>query len=107
MSDWNYGNAVHAGHSVLGLVALRNGDVSRAREQLLEAGKTPGSGQLNSFGPNMILASELLKKGESDVVLQYFDLCRKFWKMGGAQLDSWSETVRKGGKPPLPTIMPQ
>ena len=96
---WNYGNALHEGHATLGLVALRNNDVSTARRQLLEAGKTPGSPQLNSFGPDMTLANELLKKGERDTVLEYFTLCRSFWKMGTSQLDAWSATVREGETP--------
>jgi TonB family protein len=89
--DWNYGNAIHDGHMVL---ALRNNDVPTAREELIKAGQTPGSPQLNSFGPNMALANELLQKGERNTVLEYFGLCRKFWKTGAPQLDSWSETVR-------------
>jgi hypothetical protein len=99
VGGWNYGNAIHDGHMVLGLVALRSDDISTADRQLLEAGDTTGSPQLNSFGPNMTLASELLKKGERNTVLDYFDLCRKFWKLGGARLDSWSEMVRKGSTP--------
>jgi hypothetical protein len=105
--DWNYGNAIHAGHSVLGLVALHSDDMGAARQELLAAGNTPGSPQLNSFGPNMVLASELLKKGERDTVLEYFELCRKFWKMGGPQLDSMSATVKQGGTPAFNLLMPQ
>jgi hypothetical protein len=48
-----------------------NGDIEEAKKQLLLAGKTPSSPQLNSFGPNMILAKELLDKGEKDTVLHY------------------------------------
>ena len=29
--DWNYGNAIHHGHRVLGRVALENGDIQRPR----------------------------------------------------------------------------
>ncbi len=81
--DWNYGNAIHTSNLVLGRVALASGDTDAAKARLLDAGKTPGSPQLDSFGPNMELARELLQKGEKDVVLQYFSLCGKFWKMGG------------------------
>jgi tetratricopeptide (TPR) repeat protein len=95
--NWNYGNAVHHGHVVLGRLALREGDVKKAREHLLAAGKTPGSPQLNSFGPNMTLAKELLKKGERQAVLEYFELCGKFWKRD--QLESWSKEVRAGRIP--------
>ena len=98
-NDWNYGNAIHDGHMYLGLLAAREGDAAKAREQLLEAGRTTGSPQLNSFGPNMALALELLRQGQRDAVLDYFQLCRSFWKMGGRQLDQWSEIVRTGGTP--------
>ena len=96
---WNYGNAIYDGHAALGLVALRKNDIGAARKELLESGKTPGSPQLDSFGPDMTLANELLKKGERDVVIEYFGLCRSLWKSGAAQLDAWTETVRKGETP--------
>jgi TonB family protein len=98
-ADWNYGNAIHDGNMVLGRVALRQGTVALARQYLLQAGKTKGSPQLNSFGPNMRLAGELIDANERDAVLQYFDLCRSFWKMGGRKLDDWTAVVRGGGKP--------
>src|SRR6188768_2707572 len=54
--DWNYGNAIHDGHMVLGRLALVDGDVAKAKRELIEAGKTPGSPQLDTFGPNVSLA---------------------------------------------------
>ena len=36
--DWNFGNAVHDGHMVLGRVALERGDLDEAKRRLLEAG---------------------------------------------------------------------
>jgi len=97
--NWNYGNAVHKGHILLGRIALQRGDISSAKEHLLAAGETPGSPQLNSFGPNMTLAKELLEKGERDAVLTYLQSCLKFWKMGGDKLQSWVTTVKGGGIP--------
>ena len=97
--DPNYGNAIHDGNIVLGRLALRHGDVKKAARLLLEAGRTPGSTQLNSFGPDMTLAQELLEKGEREVVLQYFALCHRFWGTGAQQLEAWSTTVREGGIP--------
>jgi hypothetical protein len=98
--DFDYGNALHHGHRLLGEVALRRGDVGTAREELLAAGRTPGSPQLNSFGPNMSLAKGLLEAGERDVILQYFELCGTFWKhdlMGS--LPAWTADVREGRIP--------
>ena len=93
-TDWNYGNAVHDGNMVLGRIAIKEGRTGEAKAYLLEAGKSPGSPQMDSFGPNMSLARDLLEKGERATVLQYFELCRKFWKMGHDRLDQWTKDVK-------------
>jgi tetratricopeptide (TPR) repeat protein len=97
--NWNHGNAIHHGNNVLGLVALKQGNTKLATEHLLKAGKTPGSPQLDSFGPNMSLAKALLESGGKDAVLEYFELCRKFWEMGGDRLDRWTKDVNAGNIP--------
>jgi len=98
-NDWNYGNAIHHGNVVLGRIALKSGNVEKAKEYLIKAGKTPGSPQLNSFGPNMALAKELLEKNEREVVIQYFQLCANFWEMGHASLKDWTALVKEGQIP--------
>ena len=70
-----------------------------AHNRLLEAGKSPGSPQMDTFGPNMSLARDLVEKGERETVLQYFELCRKFWKLGQDRLDQWTKDVRAGQMP--------
>ena len=97
--NWNYGNAIHDGHMVLGLLALNEGDNARAAEELRLAGSTPGSPQLGSFGPSMQLAKAMLARGNAAPVLAYFDQCRRFWKMGGTWLDVWEAQVREGRVP--------
>lgn len=97
--SWNYGNAIHDGHMVLGQVALSKGDKKAAVEHLLKAGKTPGSPQLNSFGPNMTLARKLIAQGETETVFTYFDECRKFWKLHNGDLDAWKQEVKDGKMP--------
>ena len=84
---------------VLGQVALRNGNVAEAAQYLTASGKSSGSPALNSFGPSMSLAKELLEKGQSDTVLEFFTLCKAFWVDHAKLLDTWSETVHKGGVP--------
>ena len=54
--NWNYGNAVQDANLVLGRIALKERRIDEAKQHLLEAGKSPGSPQMNSFGPNMSLA---------------------------------------------------
>ena len=97
--DWNYGNAIEDVNIVFGRLALSEGKIEEAKGRLLEAGKSPGSPQMNSFGPNMTLARELLKKGEKDAVLKYFELCAKFWKMDFGKLKEWRSQVEKGETP--------
>jgi tetratricopeptide (TPR) repeat protein len=97
--DWNYGNAVQDANLVLGRIAVTEGRLNDAEQYLLEAGASPGSPQMDSFGPNMSLAKDLLEKGRKDAVLKYFDLCKKFWSSHPDKLDDWSKEVRDGGVP--------
>ena len=97
--DWNYGNAIQDANLVLGRIAVLEGRLDHAKQFLIKAGQSPGSPQMDSFGPNMSLAKDLLEKGEMDVVLQYFELCRKFWKMENGKLDQWSREVKAGNVP--------
>lgn len=87
--DWNYGNVVHDAHLALGRAALVRGERPRARRELLLSGQTPGSPQLDSFGPNMLLARDMLRAGERETVYEYFDECRRFWKFGDSRLSRW------------------
>ncbi len=97
--DWNYGNAVHDGNTVLGMLALKSGDLKSAKLYLLKAGNTPGSPQMFSFGPEMMLAQALLENGEKKVVIEYLNLCKKFWIKDKGRLDSWIAAINGGGMP--------
>jgi DNA-binding winged helix-turn-helix (wHTH) protein len=97
--DWNYGNAVFFGNLVLGRLEVRKSDLDRAGLYLLAAGNTPGSPQLDSFGPNMSLAKDLLEKGRSEVVLRFLVLCHKFWKLDHGKLIRWNAAIRGGQIP--------
>ncbi|MBS1854027.1 MAG: hypothetical protein JST11_01575 [Acidobacteria bacterium] len=96
---WWTGDAIHQGNIVLGRLALRRGDVDEARRDLLAAGRTPGSSSLNSTGPNMALASDLLDKGESATVVQYLEECGTFWKGNRGKLAEWIALIKAGIKP--------
>jgi tetratricopeptide (TPR) repeat protein len=97
--NWNYGNAIHFGHTVLGLVALAEDNPALAVAELRKSGDTPGSPQLNSFGPTMQLAKALLRQGQADAVLAYLQQCRKFWDSGGTWLDLWEKKIMEGQVP--------
>ena len=97
--DWNYGNAIHDGNLVLGRVALARGDMAEAKRRLLLAGDTPGSPVLDSFGPNMALALDLIRARERDVVVEYLGKCDRFWIASGGRLEKWSRLVERGRTP--------
>ena len=92
---------VHAANLVLGLLALRDGDTTAAEAHLLAMGRVSGSPVLDSFGPNMRLAKELLAQKDSRPVLAYFDECAKFWtyQPGRVSLAAWTADVKQGKMP--------
>ena len=97
--DWNYGNTVQDFNLVLGRLALKADDLQTAREHLIASVQSKGSPQMNSFGPNMALAKDLLARGDKAIVLEYFELCRKFWKLERGRLDEWKKDIEEGRVP--------
>lgn len=78
--NWNYGNAVHNANVILGLIALRKGRRAEAVVHLYAAGETPGSPQLDTFGPSLLLARELARVGEYKAAADYLVSISRFWK---------------------------
>ena len=97
--NWNFGNAVFTAHTIAGLLALRQGDRATAIAALHASGTTPGSPQLNSFGPTMQLAIALLEVGERDAVMNYLTQCGTFWTMGSTSLAIWQRKIAAGEMP--------
>jgi hypothetical protein len=91
--------AIHDANMVAGVVALRRGDIQGAKEYLLASATTQGSEELQTLGPNLTLVDELLKCGERDIVVQYLEQCRQFWKTGSRRLDEWITEIRSGKLP--------
>ena len=90
-------NDIHEADMVLGRLALRDGDIAGAEAYLLAMGRVSGSSQLDSFGPNMQLADDLLKAGQRNAVLAYFNECAKFWH--DKKLGEWRSEVKAGKTP--------
>lgn len=99
-SFWDYGDANYTGNMVLGLVALKRGNIVDAKRYLLESGKTKGSPVLGSFGPDFTLAHALLDAGERETVAEFLTECKSFWTMAtqDGRLDTMIGEVSKGGK---------
>lgn len=97
--DEKYGQAWHDGHVIMGRIALQRKAPDVAREHLYKAGMTAGGGSLSSFGPDMGLAKELLEHGDSRAVVEYLELCRKFWTSPHAPIDRWISEIESGQRP--------
>jgi hypothetical protein len=98
--DWDKGNRIHHAHLILGHIRLREGDMVGAERELLAAGRSPGSPQLDSFGPNMTLAKALLEREHRNAVIEYFRECASFWNKDPlSRLIEWQRIVQDGGIP--------
>lgn len=81
--NWNFGNAIFDSHMALTSLALQKGNKKLAIEHLILASKTPGSPQLDSFGPfNSPLHTapvlELSKLNEKKALIEFAQNCKKF-----------------------------
>lgn len=96
-----YAIVIHMRHNYTGLIALQEGRLADAKMALFKAGKVSGSPPLNTFGPNVLLASELLKLGEKKAVLSFFRDCQKFWWLPFRliHLNKWKRAIAQGLTP--------
>lgn len=78
-SHWNHGNLVHDLNVLRGFLYLDEGRLQESANALVEASTTPGSPQLDSFGPDLSLAWALLAKGQDEAVLTYLREVSRFW----------------------------
>jgi hypothetical protein len=105
--NWNYGNAIHDANGYLGLMSLKAGDRGAAAVYLIAAGKSSGSPQLNSFGPDLGLANELLKAGDVEPVKAYLKDIERFWSMDNGRVAEWLTSIEKGETPELNRFQPK
>jgi hypothetical protein len=100
-SDLFYGDAIFEADTILGRVALRNGDVTAANHLLVASVGTGTYAWLSASGPDMGLAQELLARGERDTVTRFLSICKTFWKNDKGNLDVWSAAIQGGATPVL------
>jgi thiol-disulfide isomerase/thioredoxin len=93
-SVWGYWDAVHKAHTLLGRAAMRRGELTTAKARLLASARVESTPVLSSFGPGMKLAQELLNAGEKDAVIEYLELCRKFWTHDQGKVEQFLKAVK-------------
>jgi thiol-disulfide isomerase/thioredoxin len=91
--------AAHIAHTVLGRIALGQGGVAEAREHLTAAGKLASADIVGWNGIRWTLASDLLARGQRQVVLDYISMVRAVSSKSKGQLDDWAKSVRAGKTP--------
>jgi hypothetical protein len=86
-------------NTILGRVAIRAGDLPRAKQYLLDSSGPEARKDVALAGPTMVLAKELLEEGEQDTVLQYLANCVSLWPRGENVLEIWIDEIKNGRKP--------
>jgi hypothetical protein len=96
-SNPTYDTDIHDGHTLLGLVAVQRGDINSAVVHLMNSANAMEAPHLISFGPNMSLALELLKRGHSNEVIKFLEQCGKTWKSPDCK--KWIAEIKNGIRP--------
>jgi len=99
--SWAAEQTLHFGHQLLGRIALECGDVERAKAHLFESIATTGSGYLLAVGPRARLAKELLRRGETEVVLKYFRRCSELSVGRRDEFATWADQIERGQTPDI------
>jgi hypothetical protein len=92
----------HAAHIIIGLVDLREGNVSGAEEHLRAASRVRTVEPWEAtFGPDFRLARDLLRAGRREAVLEYLSRYSQLWKSrrGQTQLDDWIAAIEREEDP--------
>jgi hypothetical protein len=86
-------------NTILGRVALRSNDIPGAEQYLFASAGPAAERDIAVSGPILILAKELLEKGERDAVLGYLGKCLSLWPRGQDALEIWIADIKRGGTP--------
>ncbi len=93
----NMAICVYTGNYVLGMIAIRNGDLQTAGEYLLAAGD---AGRYRGYViPNMSLAKDLVDSGEREVVLAFLKQCLNFPTSANHPFRRWIQEMEEGMTP--------
>jgi len=89
----------HKVYLFLGRLALRGGQIDLAKDYLLRASAYLRDSFLQTGGPSMILAKELLALGEREAVIEYLRRCSTSWETTDHRAEQWIYILEQGGTP--------
>lgn len=96
----NSRQAAHVGNTVLGRIALRENDLTKAKEHLLASVRAPQHIKRGGFlKPALKLARELFERGEKAAVAEYLRLCESFDAIEPKVLQRWQNEIKTGKTP--------
>jgi tetratricopeptide (TPR) repeat protein len=91
----------HAGHTLLGRLALRDGNVEEAKRHLRAAGEALArmEGARHFLPSELWLAKELLERGERGLVVDYLRTCSTGWHDPNHCGEVWAVAIERGEMP--------
>jgi tetratricopeptide (TPR) repeat protein len=87
------------GNQILGRLALAAGDVERAKSHLLASAETAGCPLWSITFGSMVLAKELLGRGERETVLRFLERCAALWPESAEWLTRAVTAIERGETP--------
>ena len=93
------GANIYYGQQVLGLLAMRQGDIKAAKQRLMASAAAPKWPNLARSGPYVLLARRLLDRGEREIVVEFFEQCKRLWPEGEDTLEEWRKEIMAGNVP--------
>jgi len=84
-SDWEPGDLRQMAHELLGFIALGRDDVDEAEAELRRSAEVGHTPVLGSFGPDLGLLWELLRRGRAEGAVYFAQRYGEFWPGPGAR----------------------
>lgn len=96
---WMAWDIYRSTHLLLGRIHLVMNDLDSAGLHLVQAGEAPTTPALESYGPDLSLARDLLTLGANGPVLKFLSALGTRWKAGKSRTETWEMDIRRGVVP--------
>jgi hypothetical protein len=93
----HHADAIFSGNTVMGNLALSQGDVEAAKQFLLLSGNTPGPERMEGQTPDWSLARALLARGERETVCEFLHELK--FLSADKLIEQWCAAIRDGKTP--------